>query len=192
MKKKLLLHSCCAPCSSAVIEKLQNDFDLTIYYYNPNIYPQAEFERRQNEQIAYCKKLGIDIIFGRYDPCEYDKAIKGMENMPEKSPRCYACYELRIQEVSKKAKEGGFDFFTTTLSISPHKNAQWINEIGKKFEFESCKFYEADFKKQNGYLRSLQLSKENGFYRQEYCGCEMSMLARKEKERGQTQDGGGL
>jgi predicted adenine nucleotide alpha hydrolase (AANH) superfamily ATPase len=179
MKPKLLLHSCCAPCSSAVIERLLKDYDITIYYYNPNIYPVNEYDRRKSEQIQYCKKLGVDILVGDYNPSQYLIAIKGNEELPEKSVRCYKCYELRIYETAKKARELGFDYFTTTLSISPHKNATWINEIGKNFESEDCKFLESNFKKQNGYLRSIELSKENNFYRQDYCGCEMSFNARK-------------
>ena len=181
MKPKLLLHSCCAPCSSSVLERLIPDFDVTVFYYNPNLYPQAEYERRLDEQIAYCRNIGVDLIVGDYVPTDFVAAIRGQESMPEKSTRCFSCYKLRLQETVKLAKEKGFEYFTTTLSVSPHKRAEWINEIGKSLETDLCKFLESNFKKQNGYLRSLQLSKENGFYRQDYCGCEMSFLARKNR-----------
>lgn len=180
-KPTLLLHSCCAPCSSSVIERLSQDFEVTIYYFNPNIYPKAEFERRQNEQIAYAQKLGTKIILGLYPDKFYDNVMQDFADLPEKSPRCYACYEYRIKDTAKIARREGFDFFTTTLSVSPHKNAEWINQIGEKYSCPTCKFLTADFKKQNGYLRSLQLSKINGFYRQDYCGCKMSYDARKNK-----------
>ena len=181
MKPKLLLHSCCAPCSSAVIERLKPDFDVTVFYYNPNIYPQVEYERRREEQIMYCQKIGVAVIVGDYVPSNFSAAIRGQEHMPERSPRCFSCYKFRLEKTADLAKEKGFEYFTTTLSVSPHKNANWINEIGKSLETDSCKFSESNFKKQNGYLRSLQLSKENGFYRQDYCGCEMSFLARKNR-----------
>lgn len=180
-KPTLLLHSCCAPCSSSVIEKLATNFNLTIYYYNPNIFPKEEYEKRLNEQKLYLQKLNINLIIGEYNPEEYNTAINGLESLGEKTARCYNCYKFRIEKTAKLAQKLKFDYFTTTLSVSPHKNAKWINEIGEQLSTEKCKFLVADFKKQNGYLRSLELSKENGFYRQNYCGCEMSYLASKNK-----------
>lgn len=176
-KPTLLLHSCCAPCSSSVLEKLMKDFDVTVLYYNPNIHPKAEYDKRLAEQERFLKAINVKLIVGEYNPDEYFSAIQGKENLPEKSPRCYECYKFRLEKTAKIAKEKGFDYFTTTLSISPHKNADWINQIGKTLETPTCKFLEANFKKQNGYLRSLELSKQYGFYRQGYCGCQMSMQA---------------
>lgn len=172
-KPKMLLHSCCAPCSSAVIEKLQDYFDLTVFYYNPNIMPVSEFEKRKSEQIAYLNKLGIPYIDVDYCHEDYLTAVKGKENLGEKSIRCYECYKLRVSKTAQTAKENGFDFFCTTLSVSPHKNSVWINEIMENCEKTfGIKHLPSDFKKENGYLRSLILSKENNFYRQNYCGCK--------------------
>ena len=171
-KKKLLLHSCCAPCSSSVLERLKDNFDVTVFYYNPNIAPFSEFERRLKEQIKLLEKLKISYIIGEYKHEDFLNAIKGFESYPEGSLRCRHCYYFRMKELARLAKDRSFDYFTTTLSVSPHKNAQWINEIGKELEKEfDVKFLTSDFKKKNGYLRSLQLSKEYGLYRQEYCGC---------------------
>ena len=171
-KKSLLLHSCCAPCSSSVLEKLKDKFDVTVFYYNPNIAPFSEFERRLKEQITLLEKLKISCIIAEYEPNDFFTAIKGYENYPEGSERCKHCYYFRMRELAKFAKERNYDYFTTTLSVSPHKNADWINEIGKELEKEfNVKFLISDFKKKNGYLRSLELSREYGLYRQEYCGC---------------------
>lgn len=173
VKPKLLLHSCCAPCSSSVIEKLSNYFDITVFYYNPNIMPIEEFEKRKNEQIKFLNKINIPHIDVDYCHEDYLKAVKGKENLGEKTERCYLCYELRISKTAKMAKEKGFDFFCTTLTVSPHKISEWVNEIMQKCEEKyGVKHLPSDFKKENGYLRSLQLSKENNFYRQNYCGCK--------------------
>ena len=176
-KPTLLLHSCCGPCSSSVLEKLLPEFDVTVFYYNPNIFPEAEYQKRLTEQKNYLNQLGINLIEGEFDPTEFFKAIKGHENMPEKSIRCYNCYKFRLAKTCEMAEKLGFEYFTTTLSVSPHKNADWLNEIGKSLSTPKTKYLPANFKKQNGYLRSLQLSKQHGFYRQEYCGCEMSKRA---------------
>ena len=137
-KKKLLLHACCAPCSSYVLEYLSNYFDITIYYYNPNIAPSLEYERRINELKKFLKnfktKNKVNLIEGNYNQDDFNKAISGFENLGERSTRCYKCYELRMENSAKFAKENGFDYFTTTLSISPYKNADWINEIGSKLQ----------------------------------------------------------
>lgn len=172
-KKKLLLHSCCAPCSSAVIERLLPHFNITVLYYNPNIMPEEEYEKRKNEQIRFLQKMNIPMLNIDYSHQDYLNAIKGKENLGEHSSRCYECYKLRLSKTALLAKENEFDLFCTTLSVSPYKNATWINEImqnlSKQFEVD---YLPSDFKKENGYLRSLQLSKENNFYRQTYCGCK--------------------
>lgn len=174
-KKKLLLHSCCAPCSTACIERLKEHFDLTIYYYNPNIDTFEEFTHRANEQIKYCEKVGVGCVVEDYDKQAFLSASKGKEKEKEGGARCKECFNLRLSKTAKKAKEENFDYFATTLTVSPLKNACLINEIGKQLENEfSVKYLPTDFKKDNGYLRSITLSKENNLYRQNYCGCEFS------------------
>ena len=173
---KLLLHACCAPCSSAVLEKLANYFEITIFFYNPNITNKEEYNKRINELKRfineYHTKYEVSIIEGDYNPEVYYETIKGLEDLPEKSKRCYKCYELRLKETAKIAEENNFPFFTTTLSLSPHKNAKWINKIGKNLENEiNSTFLYSDFKKEEGYKRSIELSKEFDLYRQDYCGC---------------------
>lgn len=184
-KPTLLLHACCAPCSSYVLEYLSSYFKITILYYNPNIYPKTEYQRRLEELRKFLKNCpnasSVTLVETRYLKEEYDEAIKGLEELGERSKRCYACYHLRMEEACKYAKEHSFDYFTTTLSISPYKNSEWINELGSKLEEKySIPYLYADFKKKNGYKRSLELSKEYGLYRQDYCGCEYS---KKERER---------
>ena len=181
-KPTLLLHSCCAPCSSHTILLLKQFFDLTIYYSNDNIYPKEEFDIRLNEQINFAEKYDIKVIS---DYCEEDfnNAITGYEHMGEKSIRCYKCYELRLTKTAKKASELGFEYFTTTLSISPYKLAKWINKIGYELEEKyKVKYLYSDFKKENGYQHSITLSKEYGLYRQDYCGCIYSMKEKEEKD----------
>ena len=173
---KLLLHACCAPCSSYVLEYLTNYFYITILYYNPNIYPKEEFDKRYQELSRLIKDLphnnSISLIEGRYDYNEFLNIAKGLESVPEGGERCFKCYELRMREAAKYAKEHNFDYFTTTLSISPYKNSNKLNEIGKKLEDElGVKYLYADFKKKNGYKRSIELSREYNLYRQDYCGC---------------------
>lgn len=185
IKPKLLLHACCAPCSSYVVEYLSKYFDITIYYYNPNIYPENEYNRRMNELVTFLKKIELKINFieEKYIPEEYYNTIKGYENLEEKSERCYKCYELRMEKACKYAKENNFDYFTTTLSISPYKNSIWINEIGEKLSNKyNIKYLYSDFKKKNGYKRSLELSKIYNLYRQDYCGCVYSFNKRKQVE----------
>jgi len=181
-KPKLLLHACCGPCSSYVIEYLSNYFDITIYYYNPNIYPENEYLRRLNELIKFVNEFNnnIKVIEEKYDSKEYYNNIKGLENLGEKSKRCYNCYKFRMEKTVIFAKENNYDYFTTTLSISPYKNAEWLNEIGEELEKKyDIKYLYADFKKKNGYKRSLELSKDYKLYRQEYCGCIYSYQAKK-------------
>ncbi len=176
-KKTLLLHSCCGPCSTACIERLKNFFDVTIYYYNPNIYPQEEFEKRlfnQKKVIEYFKD--IKIVSPTYDEYEYLKTIKGLENEKEGGKRCDECFKLRLKETALYAKLHGYDYFGTTLTVSSHKNEQHINQIGKEIEEETkVNFLYSDFKKHDGYKRSIDLSKEINLYRQNYCGCRFSI-----------------
>jgi len=176
---KLLLHACCAPCSSYVLEYLSNFFEITIYYYNPNIYPEEEYQRRKNELkkflTVYKTKNKVNLIEEHYDPKEYYNAVRGLEKLGEKSERCYNCYKFRMAKAVNYAKQNNYDYFTTTLSISPYKNSNWINEIGKNLEEKyDIKYLYSDFKKKNGYKRSLELSKEYNLYRQDYCGCVYS------------------
>lgn len=175
-KKKLLLHSCCAPCSSYVLEYLKEFFDITVLYYNPNIYPHEEFYKRSEEQKMLCEKMGgIKVVVSEEDPKIFYDKVKGYENEKEGGKRCFLCYELRLRKAAEYAKENGFDYFCTTLSISPLKNAEKLNEIGLKLEEEyGVKYLLSDFKKKNGYKRSVELSNEYGLYRQNYCGCVFS------------------
>lgn len=179
-RPKLLIHSCCAPCSSYVLEYLSNYFNIMIFYYNPNIYPEDEYIRRVEEQQSLIKAMplpkAVSFTQGKYQPQDYYKAVKGLEAEPEGGERCYVCYELRLREAAIWAKEGSFDYFTTTLSISPHKNAQKLNEIGEMLAKEyGVTYLPSDFKKRNGYKRSIELSREYNLYRQDYCGCIYSM-----------------
>lgn len=184
-KPRLLLHSCCAPCSSYVLEYLSGYFHITILYYNPNIYPEEEYERRKNELKKFLKSANYDILVieDEYEQREYYQTVHGLEALGERSERCFKCYELRLRRAAEYAKNHHFDYFTTTLSISPHKDSMKINEIGSKLEkeFEVSYLY-ADFKKKGGYLRSLELSKKYNLYRQDYCGCVYSWEERRKHE----------
>lgn len=181
----LLLHSCCAPCSSYVLEYLSEYFSITVFYYNPNIYPEKEFFKRIDEQkrlISLMKfKNPVDFIEEGYLSERFYSAIRGLEQEKEGGKRCYECYKLRLEETARLARDKDFDFFTTTLSISPYKNADWLNEIGenlaKKYD---VRYLTSDFKKKNGYKRSAELSAQFGMYRQDYCGCVFSMKEREE------------
>ena len=175
----LLLHSCCAPCSSYVLEYLSNYFGITVFYYNPNIYPDEEYEMRVREQQRFIRefpaKHPIDFIEGAYDKERFYEMARGLEAVPEGGQRCFQCYELRLREAGELAKARGFDYFTTTLSISPMKNAEKLNEIGLRLAEElGVAYLCSDFKKRNGYKRSTELSREYGMYRQDYCGCVYS------------------
>jgi predicted adenine nucleotide alpha hydrolase (AANH) superfamily ATPase len=178
LKPKLLLHSCCGPCSSAVLKKLADYFEVSIYYYNPNIFPAEEYHLRLHEQakIIECLELEVPLIVPPYDYREYLTQIKGLEYLPEGDRRCFACYALSMKKAGEYAKKHGFDFFTTTLSISPYKNAEKINEIGIALEKQlGIPFLYSNFKLNNGYQLSVALSKQYGIYRQDYCGCEFSL-----------------
>ncbi len=175
-KPTILLHSCCGPCSSSVIDTLKDHFKITIYYYNPNIEPKEEYEKRKSEQIRLIKELGnIDYIDSDYDNASFLKVAKGYEEEKEGGLRCSKCFYLRMENTALKAKEKGFDYFGTTLTVSPHKNSQVINEIGKEIEEKTgIKYLFSDFKKHNGYLKSIELAKKYNLYRQDYCGCHFS------------------
>lgn len=170
----LLLHSCCGPCSSAVIERLAEHFRLTLYYYNPNIEPEAEYRRRLAEQERLLTLLpgGLSLLPCEYDHDAFSAFARAMADEPEGGKRCLSCFALRLGQTARAAKENGFEYFTTTLSVSPHKNAEALNAIGEGIARQlGVRYLTADFKKKNGYLRSLQLSKAFDLYRQDYCGC---------------------
>ena len=176
---KLLLHSCCAPCSSYCLEYLSEYFDITVLYFNPNI-EDEEYNRRLEEQKRLVGELktknNITVVAGRHNIDEFYSAVKGFEEEKEGGKRCEICFRLRLGEAAKFAKENGFDYFTTTLSISPLKNASLLNQIGEELaEKEGVKYLFSDFKKRGGYLRSIELSKEYSLYRQDYCGCIFSI-----------------
>lgn len=174
--KTLLLHSCCGPCSTRCLEMLKDIFEVTVYFYNPNITEAAEYEKRRREQVRLLEQTGwAKLIFGEYNPQEFFSAVRGLENEREGGKRCFTCYALRLESTAKCAKEGGYDYFCTTLSVSPHKNAAWINELGARFSQQyGVRFLPSDFKKENGYLRSVELAQIYGLYRQNYCGCIFS------------------
>ena len=182
---RLLIHSCCAPCSSYILEYLSEYFYITVFYYNPNIYPEEEYTRRVEEQQKLIESMPlryqVDFRQGEYNPEDYYRIIKGFEDEPEGGERCFKCYEMRLREAAVLAKEGVYDYFTTTLSISPHKNAVKLNEIGNKLAEEyGLEYLPSDFKKKNGYKRSIELSNEYNLYRQDYCGC---LYSKREREQ---------
>lgn len=183
-KPHLLLHACCAPCSSYVLEYLTRFFHVTLYYYNPNITPDTEYRKRVEEvrrliaEAGYEARGQVTLLEGVYDPERFFAMAKGMEDLPERGERCYHCYALRMEEAAREAARLHADYFTTTLSISPHKNARWINEIGERLaETYGVRHLPSDFKKKGGYLRSIALSEQYHLYRQNYCGCVFSKRA---------------
>lgn len=177
-KPGLLLHACCAPCSSAVLEALHKVFEITLFFYNPNISPQAEFDFRLKELKRLVDIMGlksVSVVAPEYDGSEFEKIAKGKEHIAEGGERCKECYRLRIGKAVEFAEREGFEYVTTTLSISPHKNACWLNEIGQELcEDKTVKYLCSDFKKGEGYKRSCELSREYNLYRQSYCGCVYS------------------
>lgn len=174
-RKKLLLHACCAPCSSYVVEFLKEYYDITILFYNPNIYPKEEYELRLREEIKLAEHFNVELICGDYYPQDFFDEVKGYENEPEGGERCLRCFRQRLLFTAKKAKELNFDYFTTSLTISPLKNAENLNKIGVEVgKQEGVEFLLSDFKKRGGYARSVELSNQLGFYRQNYCGCVYS------------------
>lgn len=183
---KLMLHSCCAPCSSYTLEYLSDFFEISVFYYNPNIYPKEEFEKRFAEQKRLIEALPaknrISLIKGEYNPNDFFEIAKGLENAGEGFERCFKCYRQRLEKTAEIAKENNFDFFCTTLSISPLKNSQKINEIGfETAERFGVKWLPSDFKKKEGYKRSIELSREYDLYRQDFCGCIYSKRAKEEE-----------
>jgi predicted adenine nucleotide alpha hydrolase (AANH) superfamily ATPase len=175
----LLLHSCCAPCSSYTLEYLSQYFSITVYYYNPNIYPEEEFHKRVEEEKRLISELPtkhpVKMISGDYEPKAFYDIAKGLEDVAEGGERCFRCYRLRLEKTAQLARDMGFDYFTTTLSISPLKRSEKINEIGDDVaKSYGVKFLPSDFKKRGGFLRSIQLSKDYNLYRQNYCGCIFS------------------
>lgn len=188
---RLFLHSCCAPCSSYVLEYLCPFFDITVFYYNPNISASAEYKKRVEEQkrlIAAYNAEGkghpIKIVEGDYEPAKFYEAVKGYEQCGEGSERCFRCFDLRLRETAVRAKEQGFDYFGTTLTISPLKNAVKLNEIGQNLSEEyAIAWLPSDFKKKNGYKRSVELSAQYELYRQDFCGCSFSKAERMSQER---------
>ncbi|MBQ8281665.1 MAG: epoxyqueuosine reductase QueH [Lachnospiraceae bacterium] len=178
-RPKLLLHACCAPCSSYCLEYLSQYFDITILFYNPNISPEEEYNYRVNELKGLIARMpgvsDVDVIVEKYDYNEFLNRIKGLEGEPERGGRCTLCYRLRLEKAAEYAKNNGFDYFTTTLSISPYKDADRLVAIGEELgELLKIPYLVSDFKKKNGYKRSIELSEEYGLYRQNYCGCEFS------------------
>ena len=186
-RPRLLLHSCCAPCSSAVLERLTDWFDLTVFYYNPNIAPEEEFLRRAEEQRRLIAELPhaheIQFRCGEYESEAFEALARGLEDMPEGGERCTRCFRLRLGKTAALAAREGFDYFTTTLSISPLKDAQRLNAIGGELaEQFGVAYLFSDFKKKNGYKRSCELSLQYGLYRQNYCGCRFSQMEREKKK----------
>ena len=186
-KPRLLLHVCCAPCSSYVLSVLAKYFYIDISYYNPNINTKQEYDKRLEELKRLINTVKyeseINIIDCNYDNMDFFNAVKGLENEPEGGKRCYECYKLRLEYTARTAKELGYDYFTTSLSISPYKNANWLNEIGINLQSKyGVKYLVADFKKKNGYKTSIELSKKYNLYRQDYCGCIYSKIERRKKD----------
>jgi len=187
-RPSLLLHACCAPCSSYTLEYLADIFDITVFFFNPNISPEDEYKFRLQELDRLITQMplptGVKLLVGRYEPVEFYDLAKGREELPEGGARCKDCYRLRLAETANIARERGFDYFTTTLSISPYKNAKWLNTIGgEEGKRVGVAYLFSDFKKKNGYKRSCELSEIYGLYRQDYCGCEFSKKAAEERKK---------
>lgn len=173
--KKLLLHSCCGPCSTQVIDLLRKDYDITIFYYNPNIDTLEEYNHRLSEQKRFCQEVGVPVIEEGHKPEEFLSRVCGLEGEPEGGARCSVCFRIRLERTAQKARELGFDLFGTTLTVSPHKNAEIINAIGRAIDEKSGqKFLEGNYKKQDGYKKSIEFSKKYNLYRQNYCGCKFA------------------
>lgn len=184
----LLLHACCAPCSSYVLEYLSAHFRITVLYYNPNISPASEYEKRVEELHRLVRELPavypVSVVDGVYEPEKFYAMARGLEQVPEGGERCFACYRLRLEETARIAREQGFDYFTTTLSISPLKNAEKLNCIGRELAgIYQVDYLFSDFKKKNGYKRSIELSARYGLYRQDYCGCIYSKQERARQKQ---------
>lgn len=176
VRPRLLLHACCAPCASSVLNTLVDYFDVTLFFYNPNIFPKSEFDARLDEMKRYIDLVhpNIEIIAPVWCENHFKDAIEGLEKEKEGGARCGECFKLRLLATSNEAKEKGFDYFATTLTVSPLKNAERINAIGEAFSTDGCKYLVSDFKKRDGYKKSIELSSKYGLYRQNYCGCIFS------------------
>ena len=190
----LLLHSCCAPCSSYVLEYLNRWFQITVYYFNPNITGEEEYRHRVAEQQRLIRTMRlihpVEFLEGDYCPADFFAVARGMEQLPEGGERCFACYRMRLESTAIQAKKGGYDYFTTTLSVSPYKNAQKLNEIGRQLSQQvGVSYLCSDFKKRNGYKRSIKLSREYGLYRQNYCGCVFSQEEARRRAAEKEKDG---
>ena len=189
-KPKLLLHACCAPCSSYVLEYLSQYFEITLFFYNPNIFPPSEYSFRAEELSRLVSEMPFadtipSLVVEDHAQDDFYSAVKGLENEPEGGKRCYECYRFRLEKAASHAKKEGFDYFTTTLSISPYKNADWLNSIGAELSEQfGVAYLFSDFKKKSGYLRSCRLSEEYGLYRQEYCGCIYSKKESEDRKKG--------
>ncbi len=183
--EKILLHVCCAPCSSACIERLGEHFEIVLYFYNPNITNEKEYRKRLDELNKFVSKIktkfGVSVIEGKYDPKSFFEISKGLEDEPERGKRCYKCYRLRLENTASKADELGIKYFATSLTLSPYKKVNWVNEIGETLDdmYDATYLY-SDFKKKNGYKRSIELSKEYNLYRQDYCGCAYSLRDKRD------------
>lgn len=194
---RLFLHACCAPCSSYVLEYLSRFFSVTVFFYNPNISPKEEYEKRVAEIRRLIHEMEflhpVTLVEGEYKPEDFYAMARGFENVPEGGKRCFKCYRLRMEAAARLAQEGRYDYFTTTLSISPLKNAGKINEIGQELaQIYQVEHLPSDFKKKNGYKRSIELSHEYGLYRQNYCGCVFSKKESMEREKQKAGDGPNL
>ena len=178
--KRLLLHVCCGPCSTEVIRRLREEYEVVPCFYNPNIFPRQEYERRMAEAEKYAAEHGMHFVFGDYDHDGWLEAVRGLEGEPEGGKRCAACFAHRLKASARKAREEGAELFTTTLTISPHKNAAAVNAAGEEAGRNAgVAFVAADFKKKDGFLKSCSAAREAHMYRQDYCGCEFSLAARK-------------
>ena len=193
-RDRLLLHACCCPCSSHCLEVLAGHFDITVFFYNPNMDTEEEYQKRFAELVRFTEQAPfareVKLVEAPFAPEEFEDIVRGREMEPERGSRCYDCYRLRLRRTAEYAAEQGYDCFSTTLSISPYKNAEWLNEIGLRLEqelrerqAEAPYFLFSDFKKKNGYKRSIELSEEYGLYRQDYCGCRYSR-AERDRKRG--------
>jgi epoxyqueuosine reductase len=180
MKPSLLLHSCCAPCSIYVLDQLAKDYDLSIFFYDPNIHPRLEYIQRRDEMKSYAQKMDIKFEEGEYDTKRWFTKTSGLENEPEKGKRCEVCFDIRLGKTAEKASKEKYDLWTTVMSISPHKDVSQINCVANKLAIKhDVKFLEADWKKNEGFKIASQMSKDENFYRQDYCGCIYSKLARE-------------
>ena len=190
---RLLLHSCCAPCSSYVLQYLSEYFEITLLYYNPNIYPLTEFDKRAAEQVRLLELADysnpVDLLVAEYNAGEFESAVQGLADEPEGGRRCDVCFELRLEESARFAKLGGYDYFTTTLSVSPHKNAAALGRIGGELAARyGVPYLYSDFKKRDGYKQSIALAAQYGLYRQDYCGCRYSLRDTKTEAGNLTRD----